>query len=181
MNSTFEFTIVATGLSVESDDFADRFAAAGCDDATISFQKGVIILEFARDAKNFLHAITSAFEDVQKAGAHVVRFEPDHLVSLSDIAARTGLTKSAISLYAKGARGVEFPSPVARFTSSTPLWDWVQVSHWMHKHNHVPQEVVLEARMVREANWLAKQGAPFRAEDLSARLKEHSFEECAVA
>ena len=170
MNNIWEFTIIATGISPEQDDFADRFAAAGCEDATLSFQKGVIILEFAREAKNFLHALTSAFEAVQKAGAKVVRFEPDHLVSLTDIAVRTGLSKAAISLYAKGARGADFPGPVARFTSTTPLWDWAEVAHWMHKHDHIPQEMVLEARMVREANRLAMSNDKLDVRELSERL-----------
>ena len=44
---TFEFSIVASGLDPEAEDFADRFFNAGPDDATLSFQKGHIILDFA--------------------------------------------------------------------------------------------------------------------------------------
>ena len=171
MMKNYQFTIIASGLDPEAEDFEDRFYGAGCDDATLAFQKGVIILEFDRESKNFLHAITSAFGDVQKAGAKIVRFEPDHLVSLTDIADRTGLTKAAISLYSKGARGADFPPPVARFTSSTPLWDWVSVAHWMHRHDHVKSEVVLEARMLKEANHLAMSGAVLSARELSEHLK----------
>jgi transcriptional regulator with XRE-family HTH domain len=152
MMKVFEFAIVACGPNPEADDFEDRFFEAGCDDATISFQKGLIVLEFAREAKNFAHALTSAFADVLKAGAKVERFEPDYLVSLSDIAARSGLSRAAISLYCKGERGKNFPVPVARVTSESPLWDWVDVSRWMHKNGKLPHEAVLEARMVREAN-----------------------------
>jgi hypothetical protein len=176
MMKNYQFTIIASGLDAEADDFEDRFIDAGCDDATIAFQKGVIIVEFDREAKNFLHAITSAFDNVQKAGAKVVRFEPDHLVSLSDIAERSGLTKAAISLYSKGARGTDFPSPVARFTSSTPLWDWVSVSNWMHKHDQLSAEVVLEARMMREANRLAMTQDTITASELSERLKHEGVE-----
>jgi hypothetical protein len=159
---THEFTIIASGMNPNDDDFADRFYEAGCGDATIAYQKGLIILEFAREAENFVHAITSAFEDVQKAGAKVEGFEPDYLVSLSDIAERCNLSRSAISLYCKGERGDKaFPSPVARVTSESPLWDWVDVSRWMHKHEKVGAETVLEARLVREANLLIRlQAAP---------------------
>jgi hypothetical protein len=152
MMPNYAFTVVASGLNPEADDFEDRFFEAGCDDATISFQKGLIILEFDREAKNFAHALTTAFVDVIKAGAIVERFEPDHLVNLSDIAKRSGLTRSAISHYVKGVRGDDFPSPIARVTSESPLWDWVDVSRWMHKYAKLDHEVVLEARMVREAN-----------------------------
>ena len=92
-----------------ADDFEDRFFAAGCDDATISFQKGVIILEFARSARSFARAVVSTLESVLQAGATPIHVEPDYLISLSDIAARTGLSRSAISLYAKGKRGKDFP------------------------------------------------------------------------
>ena len=155
----YEFTIIASGLDPEAENFVDRFYEAGCDDATISYQKGLIILEFAREAKNFSHAVTSAFADVQKSGATVERFEPDYLVTLSDIAARTGLSKAAVSLYWKGERSEGFPAPVARVTSESPLWDWVSVCRWMHKRDKVSHEVVLEARMVREASILSQQRA----------------------
>ena len=70
---THEFTIVALGLDPEAEDFEDRFYEAGCDDATISYQKGAIILEFAREAPTVAKALMSAFADVQKAGAKVER------------------------------------------------------------------------------------------------------------
>jgi transcriptional regulator with XRE-family HTH domain len=158
----YVFTIIASGLDPQADDFENRFFEAGCDDATIAFQKGLIILEFARDAENFSHAIVSAFEAVQKAGAKIERFEPDYLVSLSDIADRCNLSRTMISMYCKGERGDKaFPSPIARVTSDSPLYDWVDVSRWMHKHDKVSAETVLEARMVREANYIARlQSAP---------------------
>ncbi len=156
---TYEFTIIASGLDPHADGFADRFFNAGCDDATISFQKGLIILEFDREAKNFAHAISSAFAAVYMAGAKVERFEPDHLVSLSEIAKRSSLTRSAISHYAKGERGEGFPLPIARVTSESPLWDWVDVSRWMHKYAKLDNEVVLEARLVREANVVVRSKA----------------------
>lgn len=147
-----EFTIIASGLHPDNDDLANRFYEAGCDDASVSFQKGVIILEFSREAASFSAAIISAFTDVMKAGAEVERFEPDHLVSLSDISKRTGLTRAAISHYHKGERGKEFPTPVARVTSDSPLWDWYEVACWMWENGKVEQDMVVEARIVKEAN-----------------------------
>jgi transcriptional regulator with XRE-family HTH domain len=154
----FEFTVVASGLDPRADDFEDRFFAAGCDDATISVQKGTIILEFARSAATFADAVRSALLNVLQAGAKPVHVEPDYLVSLSDIAERAGVSKAAISLYAKGERGKDFPAPIARVTTESPLWDWAEVADWMHRHDKIPVETLNEAKVVRAAN-LAVQSA----------------------
>lgn len=148
----YELTIIASGLDPEADDFEDRLFDAGCDDATVSVQKGLLILEFTREAKSFLHALVSAIENVRVAGAEVERIEPDHLVSLSDIARRAGLSRAAVSLYVKGERASDFPAPVARVTTDSPLWDWVSVSRWMYRHHKLELDAVLEAKTVREAN-----------------------------
>jgi hypothetical protein len=149
---THEFTIVASGLDPEIDGYEDRFFEAGCDDATLSFQKGVIIAEFAREAVSFSKAIATAYEDILKTGAKIERVEPDYLVSLSDIAERSGLTRQAISLYAKAERGSGFPNPVARVTSNSPLWDWLEVTEWLHALSKIDVAAVVEARIVKEAN-----------------------------
>ncbi|HEY4941120.1 MAG TPA: hypothetical protein VII56_06805 [Rhizomicrobium sp.] len=172
---THEFTIVASGLDPEADDFEDRFYEAGCDDSTISFQKGAIILEFAREAQTFAKALISAFSDVQRAGAKVERIEPDYLVSLSDIAARSGLSRAAISLYGKGERAQGFPAPVARVTSESPLWDWVEVSCWMLQQKRLSPRDVLQARLVKEANLVAQSQALKRGQ-LVKRLEKRAAE-----
>ena len=147
-----EFAIIASGLDPEAEDFEDRFFEAGCDDATLSFQKGVIIAESARDAVSFSKAVTSAYEAVLRAGATVERVEPDYLVSLSEIAERSGKTRQAISLYTNGERGQGFPPPVARVTSNHPLWDWEQVAEWLVERDALPKEELVRARVVKEAN-----------------------------
>lgn len=168
-----EFTIVASGLDPEAEDFEDRFYEAGCDDATISFQKGVIVLDFAREAPTFAKALAAAIQDVQQAGANIERIEPDYLVSLSDIAARTGLSRAAISLYGKGERGRGFPAPVARITSESPLWDWADVACWMQAHARLPSSEALKARMMKEANLLAHS---FRRKELVKQFQKRAAE-----
>src|SRR3546814_11061722 len=74
-----KFTIIAAGLDPQADDFDDRFFEAGCSDATISFQKGAILLDFDRDARTFSGALMSAIADVRAAGAKVVHVEPDQI------------------------------------------------------------------------------------------------------
>jgi hypothetical protein len=79
------------------------------------------------------------------------RVEPDHLVNLSDIAARTELTRAAISNYAKGI--VARISPLrARVTSDTPLWDWSEVANWLVANKKLPIETAVIAGVVKEAN-----------------------------
>lgn len=166
-----EFTIVASGLHPDADDIANIFYEAGCDDASISFQKGVLILEFDREAASFSAAVISAFDDVLKAGATVERFEPDHLVSLADIAKRTGLSRSALTNYHKGDRGSDFPTPVARVTSDSPLWDWCEVATWLHGREQISRDEVVRARIVREAN-LVIEAQGLQPDHFVARMSE---------
>lgn len=170
---SYEFTVIATGLDPAADDFEDRLYEAGCSDATVSFQRGVILIEFARQAQSFKEAVVSAFENVQSAGATIERFEPDYLVTLTDIAQRTGLSKAVISLYSKGERGRDFPGPIARVTTESPLWDWVDVARWMYAQGKLSKDAVLEARMVRAAN----QGARAKSTNNFARQLEKSLAE----
>jgi hypothetical protein len=151
---TFEFSIVASGLDPSADDFETRFYEAGCDDATVSFQKGHIILDFAREDSSIAGAIASAVECIETAGAVVERVEPDPLVNLSDIATRTGLTRAAVSQYSTGERRERFPRPVARVTTNMPLWDWADVAVWLYHHDRLPRETAIEAEAVRVANTL---------------------------
>jgi hypothetical protein len=148
----YEFSIIASGLDPETENFEQRFYNAGCDDATISFQKGHIIVDFAREAKSIDKAIISAVRNVETAGAHVDRVEPDPLVSLADIAARTGMTRAAMTQYSKGQRSKDFPAPVARVTSDSPLWDWATVAKWLFQHEKLSREAAIEAEAVRIAN-----------------------------
>jgi hypothetical protein len=152
MMKIHNFTIIASGVDATASNFSDRFFEAGCDDATIAVQKGLIVLEFDREARSFSQALMSAIVSVERAGAKIERIEPDYLVSASDISKRAELGRAAISHYAGGLRGKGFPHPVARVTTESPLWDWAQVAAWMYVHDKLPRSAVLEARVVRELN-----------------------------
>ena len=149
---TYEFSIVASGLDPSADDFETRFFDAGCDDATVAFQKGHIILDFARDAESAEAAIESAIDSVRRAGARVDRIEPDPLVSLTDISVRVGITKSAVSNYAIGIRGAGFPPPAVKVTSSHPLWRWTDVATWFVSRGDLPEEALDLAAVVDRVN-----------------------------
>lgn len=148
----FEFSIIATGLDPQAHDFERRFFEKGADDATVSFQRGLIILDFAREASDIDSALASAIDAVQAAGARITRIEPDPLVSLADIAARAKLTRAAVSLYASGQRGRDFPPPVARVTSDGPLWDWAEVAMWLVAAGRLAPEVCTQAYAIADAN-----------------------------
>jgi hypothetical protein len=167
----YEFSIIASGLDPWADDFADRFYNAGCDDATVSFQKGHIIVDFTREAESIEAAIASAIECVKTAGATVDRVEPDPFVNLTDIATRTGLTKAAISLYSTGSRLEHFPPPVARVTTTMPLWDWADVAVWFYQHDKLPRETAIEAAAVKVANSVI--GAHHFGQKLNEGLKPY--------
>ena len=172
----FEFSIVASGLDPQAEDFESRFYEAGCDDATVSFQKGHIILDFSREAKSIDAALSTAVKAAKKAGATVDRIEPDPLVSLADIAARAGMSRAAMTQYSKGQRSKGFPAPIARVTSDSPLWDWAEVARWLCDHKKVPRETVVEAAALRAAN-----GAIGRGEPQIADAVRRSVRECEAA
>jgi len=171
-----EFSIIASGLDHEAEDFETRFFNAGCDDATVSFQKGHIIVDFSREATTLQDAIASAVADVRKAGATVDRIEPDPLVSLADMATRTGLSRSALTNYAKGTRAKNFPAPVAKVTSESPLWDWATVARWMFENKKLDKESALEAEIVKRVNEVIDEDQGRIAADLQKRAEEYSAE-----
>jgi hypothetical protein len=170
---TYEFSIIASGLDPRADDFEARFYDAGCDDATVSFQKGHIIVDFAREAKTVDAALSSAIKDVMATGATVEHVEPDPLVSMADIACRSRMTRAAITQYSKGQRGKDFPAPVARITSDNPLWDWAAVAEWLFRRKKLPREAVIEAQTVKAADEAIKSGRRAIGPLLKRRIDEY--------
>jgi hypothetical protein len=172
MMKMYEFSVIASGLDPHAEDFESRFYEAGCDDATISFQKGHVIVDFAREAETVDVALASAVKAVRAAGARVDRVEPDPLVSLADIASRTNMTRAAMTQYSKGQRGKGFPAPVARITTDSPLWDWASVALWLFRNKKIEREEAIAAEAVREANNAVEAGET----DLGPRLRRRVHE-----
>lgn len=149
---SYGFSVIAGDVSLDDEAWADRFYEAGCDDALVSLQRGLVIVDFDREAETADEAIGSACDAVWRAGGTVLRIEPDPLVSASDVAERSGVTRQAVSLYAKGERGDRFPTPVACVTTSRPLWRWSEVSAWLHAGGTVDASVVELAESIDRAN-----------------------------
>jgi predicted DNA-binding transcriptional regulator AlpA len=170
----YEFSVIASGLDPTADDFETRFDDAGCDDATVSFQRGHIIVDFASEADSIGDAIAYAVSAIRVAGANVDRIEPDPLVSLSEIAARTGMTRAAMTQYSKAQRSSDFPAPVAKVTSNSPLWDWSTVARWFFEHQKLSWDVALEAEIVKQANAAIQSGETDIRERLRKRAKEYA-------
>jgi transcriptional regulator with XRE-family HTH domain len=163
----YEFTVVSSCPDADIALLTERLFEAGCDDATVSLQKGVAVIEFDREAKNFSHALSSAVSNVRSAGVEVLHIAPDHLVSLSDIAARAGVSRAAVSNYARGVRATDFPPPICRVTTDTPLWDWVDVARWLVRQTgRLTIDDVVQARVVRRENEILRQRVHFRAAHL---------------
>jgi transcriptional regulator with XRE-family HTH domain len=160
---TYDFTFVVTGVDPHAADFDDRFFDAGCDDATIVLRHGVVAVCFARQAQSYRAAALSAYSDVLKTGASLLRFEPDYLVSASEIAARAGLSRQAVSNYERGSRAENFPPPEARIMTASPLWDWVEVSRWLLLTGKVERRAAeaafRSAQISRAINTCARQNA----------------------
>ena len=161
-----EFSIIASGLDPHAEDFESRFYEAGCDDAGIGFRRGLIIIDFDRESESIWNALESAIKDVTRAGATVESIEPDILVSLSEMANRAGMSRAAMSLYANGQRQQDFPTPVAKVISDSPLWDWADVASWLYGHDRVSYEAAQEAYAIKRINEMLRTGEINRFPDL---------------
>ena len=170
--AVFDFVLVGSGLDPAADDFESRFFDAGCDDATIAFQNGRIVADFTREADSLEGALTSAVEDFIAAGAKVERIEPDSLVTLADMARRAGMTRAAMSNYASGQRQSEFPAPIAKISSTSPLWDWPEVAEWLCRHGRLSRLALDEAAVLRAANEALGDVRHSFARALQYRLRE---------
>lgn len=177
MNQVYEFVLIATGADPQDDAFEDRLINAGCDDATISFQRGLVILDFARRARNIEHALVSAVADVRRSGATVRGIEPSDLVSLAEIARRANMTRAAISNYFGGLRASGFPPPVDLVTTESPLWSWAEVAAWLQARERIDDATLDAARLIAA---VSARLAPEKDMEAEVRLAEAEAD-CEIA
>ena len=81
----YEVTVVLDEVGELTEELADRLFAAGCDDGTPGQCRGVVSVDFRREADSLESAIRSAVDDVRAAGCRVdrVQLEPDAVASSS--------------------------------------------------------------------------------------------------
>jgi hypothetical protein len=135
--ATHSFTLILSGVSALTQPVRDALFEAGCDDALLGIRDGVAFLDFDREGTSFREALFTAIAQVEGAGidAHVVRVEPDELVTAAEIARRTGRSRESIRQLILGERGPGgFPAPVSALTARSPIWKWTEVVHWFMEH-----------------------------------------------
>ena len=127
----YEFTVRLD--RVPDDDGLNALFEAGLDDSTPEIDNGAAVLHMAREADSLARSIVTAVADIETAGYQAVGIESEDLVTLADIAARTGRTRESVRLLSLGKRGPGgFPAPV---TSGTwALYSWAVVREWFRTH-----------------------------------------------
>lgn len=155
--SVYDFVLIVDGLDLTNDEDLDRLFDAGLDDATPSVVDTVQYLDVTREAGSYGQALSAALRQASQAGAivrHVLEVAENGesrpgLVSLADIARRTGWTREYIRLLASGKRGPgDFPSP--HRDSAPALYAWADVIEWLMQHPSVAASVELIRDMERE-------------------------------
>ena len=142
--NTHEFTLIVDGPDLQEEASLTALYEAGCDDAAVGRVASVQYLDFEREADTLSDAVVSAVADIERAvpGARVVHLEPDDLVTLSDVAERTGRTRESIRLLTTGERGPGgFPAPATHFRVRQRMWRWQEVAGWFAGELGEPQLV----------------------------------------
>jgi hypothetical protein len=150
---TWAFTLVLSGVRAVTDEIENALFEAGCDDALLCTRDGAIYLDFDREAPSFREAVLSAIADVEEAGigARVARVEPDELVTMAEIARRSGRSRENIRQLVTGLRGPgDFPLPLASLKQRSPIWRWTDVSRWLEESLGIEGTPAEQANSLRE-------------------------------
>ena len=150
-----DFALIVDGVDDLDDVVENALFEAGCDDATVSMQYGLLYIEFSRSAASLKDAIISAIEAVEDAGigAQVRRVDDCNLVTASDIARRIKRSRQLIHQYMNAERGPGgFPPPECYLVDRKPLWAWCEVSFWLAQNNLLRHEDSWDAEVVAAIN-----------------------------
>ena len=130
---THHFTLIVDGPDMQGAAVIDALYEAGCDDALIGRTDRIQYVEFGRESAGLVEAVVSAVDDLERVeGVRVVRIADAGLVSMADVAARTGRTREGVRLLVTGARGPGgFPPPVTDPRGRYRLWRWSDVERWL--------------------------------------------------
>lgn len=130
MTKTFEVNLVLENVDF-SDESMDRVFEVFTD-AVLADVVDLITISSPIDAPD---AETAAFRLIELVHevlpeAIPVRLDQD-LVSIPDIATRTGRTRESIRLLVEGKRGPgQFPSPIGVVGDAIRVWPWASVLDW---------------------------------------------------
>lgn len=168
---TYEFTFVVDHplTDEEIDALFDR-----ADDVTPEQDQHRMLLGFDREAESLAAALVSALGDVEAAGLTVGSVRSEDLVTLREIAARTGRSYEGVRMLALGRRGPGgFPSPLE--SAGWALYSWAQVRPWFTRHYPKPNQdketdTFEHDRLIAAADHLVRARALMRGDDLAAGL-----------
>ncbi len=134
--TTHTFTLIVDGPDLQSDELANAVYEAGGDDALIGRADGIQFVDFDRDADSLQDAVLSAVAELETIEeVTVLRLADAGLVSMADIAARTGRTRESVRLLITGERGPGgFPPPMTDPRSRYRLWRSDEVETWFQTH-----------------------------------------------
>ncbi|MDE0453000.1 MAG: hypothetical protein OXI90_14705 [Gammaproteobacteria bacterium] len=130
------FTLIVEGPDMQAEEIVDVLFESGCDDGTVGRSQGIQFVVFDREADNLAQAVLTAVGDIERVpDLKVVRIADAGLVSMADIASRSGRTRESVRLLVSGARGPGgFPSPVTDPRSRYRLWRWSEVERWLREY-----------------------------------------------
>ncbi|MBW3579215.1 MAG: hypothetical protein KY462_16080 [Actinobacteria bacterium] len=168
----YHFTLIVEGADLQTDARLDSLWEAGCDDATFGVAAGVQHAAFDREADSYADAVVAAIRQIEQAvpEARVTRLETDELVTVADIARRTGRTHESVRLLVSGGRGPgNFPPPAARAEQRNQLWWWPDVMQWFTRELGLE----LPATAGQQAEIAAAINAKLALRGLRERLDEH--------
>lgn len=126
----YEFTFVVDHRLSEDevDGLLDRL-----DDVTPEREQCRTLLGFDRRSTSLAEALVSALRDVESAGLTVGSVRSEDLVTVREIAARTGRSYESVRLLAAGKRGPGgFPGALS--SAGWTLYSWAQVRPWFAQH-----------------------------------------------
>lgn len=135
MEEVYSFRVTFQGDLGDDERVVDTLYGSGCDDATVSVERDGSsgYADFDREAGDALGAVMSAVEQIEAAGFEVASVGDD-LVSVADIAERTGRSQQAVSSWINQDRG---PGgfPAARTDRHWgAVYSWAEVAEWLAGH-----------------------------------------------
>lgn len=129
------FTVAVVLESIELDDEVLDTMFRDLPDAVPSDVNGVVTISApvkADDPEAAAHRLIARLRPLLP-GARPVRLDQD-LVSITDIAERTGRTRESVRLLADGRRGPGgFPAPIGTVGDGIRVWPWTVVVDWFRE------------------------------------------------
>ena len=145
----FDFRLVLTELPDEDAVF-DALYEAGCDDGSFGWVDDLAFVDFDREARSLVEAMTTAIRDVESVPPiRVAHVESEDLLTMADIARRLGRTRESVRLLVEGKRGKGgFPAPELG-TGTWRFWRWSDVLAWL---DDIPEAELERARVIDAVN-----------------------------